>query len=138
MADETLEIRRWNPEGLSRPDGYSQLVTISGAGKLVLLGGKAGINPDGSFPPTLAEQTELMFRNTGIALAAAGAGPEEVVEIQLYIVDLEKIDPSPVYDAVRAYFPSGHKPVSMVIGVSALAYPGLLVEMNVRAVIPAD
>ncbi|MCY3988993.1 MAG: hypothetical protein OXF94_10455 [Gammaproteobacteria bacterium] len=31
-------------------------------------------------------------------------------------------------------FPAGHKPASMVIGVSALAYPGLVVEINVRAV----
>ena len=30
MAD--IEIRRWNPPGLSQPDGYSQLVTVTGQG----------------------------------------------------------------------------------------------------------
>ncbi len=68
------------------------------------------------------------------ALKAAGAGREDVVEIAIYIVDLEKVDPNPVYEDVRNFFPAGHKPASMVIGVSALAYPGLLVEVNVRAV----
>lgn len=128
-----MEIKRWNPAGLSQPDGYSQLVTVSGAGRLVLLGGKAGLRPDGSFPPTLAEQSRLTFENIRIALAAAGAGPEDVVEIEVFIVDLANVDPEPVYDDIRAFFPAAHKPVSMVIGVSALAYPGLLVEINVRA-----
>ena len=39
-----------------------------------------------------------------------------------------------MYQDVRNFFPAGHKPASMVIGVSALAYPGLLVEINVRSV----
>ncbi|MDE0487644.1 MAG: Rid family hydrolase, partial [Gammaproteobacteria bacterium] len=68
------------------------------------------------------------------ALKAAGATREDVVEIQIYIVNLENVDPTPVYQDVRDFFPAGHKPASMVIGVSALAYPGLLVEINVRAV----
>lgn len=128
-------ITRFNPEGLSQPTGYSQVVTVEGAGKLILLGGKAGIHPDQSFPRTLAEQSTLTFENIRKALAAAGATPADVVEIQVFIVDLASIDPTPVYEDIRNFFPAGHKPVSMVIGVSALAYPGLLVEINVRAVI---
>ena len=54
----------------------------------------------------------------------------------MFIVDLASVDPEPVYDDIRRYFPAGHKPVSMVIGVDALAYEGLLVEINVRAVVP--
>lgn len=130
-----IEIRRWNPEGLSQPDGYSQLVTVEGATKTILLGGKAGLYPDGTFPETLAEQSKLMWENVAIALKAAGATPEDVVEIQVYIVDLANVDPEPAYDDIRGFFPAGHKPVSMVIGVSALAYEGLLIEANVRAMV---
>ena len=128
-----MEIKRWNPEGLSQPDGYSQLVTVTGSATIVLLGGKAGIHPDGSFPKSLAEQSKLTFKNIDIALKAAGARRENVVELEVYIVDLANVDPEPVYDGIRRFFPVGHKPVSMVIGVAALAYPGLLVEVNVRA-----
>ena len=134
-APAEIEIKRWNPEGLSQPDGYSQLVTVTGATKTILLGGKAGIYPDGSFPESLAEQSQQMWRNVRIALDAAGAGPEDVVEIQVFIVDLANVDPEPAYDDIRAFFPAGHKPVSMVIGVSALAYEGLLIEANVRAMV---
>jgi enamine deaminase RidA (YjgF/YER057c/UK114 family) len=129
-----VEIRRWNPAGLSEPDGYSQLVTVEGARRWILLGGKAGICADGSVPATLAEQSKQTFRNIDTALAAAGVDRTAVVEISVYIVDLANVDPEPVYDDIRNFFPAGHKPVSMVIGVDALAYPELLVEANVRAV----
>ena len=128
------EIVRFNPEGLSQPDGYSQVVIAKNPGRFIYLGGKAGIYPDDSFPESLAEQSRLTWANIDRALKAAGATREDVVEIQIYIVDLENVDPNPVYQDVRDFFPAGHKPASMVIGVSALAYPGLLVEINVRAV----
>lgn len=127
-------IERSNPTGLSQPTGYSQLVTVTGAQNWIFLGGKAGIRPDGSFPKTLAEQSKQMFDNVRVALEAAGATPADVVEIEIFIVNLATVDPNPVYEDVRNFFPVGQKPVSMVIGVSALAYPGLLVEINVRAV----
>jgi len=130
-----LEIKRWNPEGLDQPIGYSQVVTINGNGKIILLGGKAGLRPDGFIPETLAEQSKLTWENIELALKAAGATRKDVVEIQIYIVNLAEIDPEPVYQDVRNFFPSGHKPVSMVIGVSALAIPELKMEINVRAIV---
>ena len=130
----STEIERFNPQGLSQPDGYSQVVIATNPGRFIYLGGKAGIHPDDSFPESLAEQSRLTFENIDTALKSAGARREDVVEIQIYIVNLEEADPEPVYQDVRDFFPAGHKPASMVIGVSALAYPGLLVEVNVRAV----
>jgi enamine deaminase RidA (YjgF/YER057c/UK114 family) len=133
---EKLEIKRWNPPGLSQPTGYSQVVTIKGDHRQILLGGKAGLRADGSIPESLADQAKLTFDNIKLALAAEGAEPKDVVEIEIFIVDLEKVDPNPVYQAVRDFFPVGHKPVSMVIGVSALAIPALKMEINVRAAVP--
>jgi enamine deaminase RidA (YjgF/YER057c/UK114 family) len=135
LAVGDVTIKRWNPEGLSQPEGYSQLVTIEGAGKMVLLGGKAGLEADGHIPKTLAEQSKLTWQNIDLALKAAGASREDVVEIQIFIVDLANIDPNPAYQDVRDFFPAGHKPVSMVIGVSALAIPELKLEINVRAIV---
>ncbi len=134
-ASADVEIKRWNPEGLSQPIGYSQVVTVMGSGKTIYLGGKAGINPDDSFPESLEDQSDLTFENIRIALEAADATAEDVVEIEIFIVDLANVDPTPVYKDVRNFFPTGHKPASMVIGVSALAYEGLAVEINVIAVV---
>ena len=134
MAD--LEVKRWNPPGFSQPAGYVQVVTITGEHKQVLLGGKAGLTADGKMPPTLGEQAKLTFENIKRALEAEGGDMKDVVELQIFIVDLQKIDPNPAYQAVRDAFPPGFKPVSMVIGVSALAIPGLMMEVNVRAAVP--
>ncbi len=130
-----MEIKRSNPEGLSQPVGYSQLVTVTGAKKLIFTGGKAGIYADDTFPEGLEAQAKLTFENIDVALKAAGASREDVLNIEIFVVDLANIDPTPLYQAVRDYFPLGHKPTSMVIGVSALAYPGLLVEISVMAAI---
>lgn len=134
MAD--LQVKRWNPPGFSQPQGYVQVVTIVGDHKQILLGGKAGLRADGSMPASLGEQATLTFENIKRALAAEDAEMKDVVELQIFIVDLQKIDPNPAYQAVRDAFPAGFKPVSMVIGVSALAIPGLMMEVNVRAAAP--
>jgi enamine deaminase RidA (YjgF/YER057c/UK114 family) len=134
-ASAALEIKRFNPPGFFQPIGYSQVVTVKGQYKTIYLGGKAGVYADDTFPKTLPEQSKLTFENIRRALEAAGATPGDVVDIQIYIVDLAHVDPNPVYQDVRNFFPAGHKPTSMVIGVSALAYPGLLLEINVRAVV---
>ena len=99
MAKPTLEIERFNLGGLSQPDGYSQVVTVKGNYKTIHLGGKAGIYEDDTFPESLEEQSDLTFENIRIALEAAGASPKDVVDIQIYIVNLEDIDfdTNPVY-----------------------------------------
>lgn len=134
MADQ-LEVKRWNPAGLSQPQGYSQIVTVKGDHKEIRLGGKAGLDANGKIPESLADQVKLTFDNITLALKEAGAEPKDVVEIQVFIVDLANVDPAPAYNAIRNYFPAGHKPVSMVIGVSALAIPALKFEINVVAVV---
>lgn len=132
-----LEVKRFNPDGFSKPAGYVQVVTVKGNHKEIYLGGKAGLSADGKVAEGgLGPQDRLTFQNIEKALAAAGAKMTDVIELQIYIVDLQKQDPNPAYQAVRDAFPAGFKPVSMVIGVSALAVPGLLMEVNVKAVVP--
>lgn len=137
LADAALALEpdfdRVNPEGLTQPDGYSQVVTSS-PGRLVFISGQAGVEMDGTIPADLGAQARLMFDKLDIALDAVGASPGHVTRITVYIVDLEKIDPSPVYQAIRDYFPDGAKPASTIVGVSALALPGLKVEIEAMAV----
>ena len=128
-----VELQRLNPADLSTPRGYSQLVIAAGTEKLIFVSGQGGIAADGKVPEDLGEQTRLMFDKIRIALAAAGAGPKDVVQMTVYIVDLQSIDPKPVYEGIRAFFPAGAKPTSTVVGVSALALPGMKVEIEVTA-----
>jgi enamine deaminase RidA (YjgF/YER057c/UK114 family) len=134
-AAADIVIKRWNPDGLHKPTGYSQVVTVEGSGRHIYLSGMTGSREDRTFPKTLAEQSKVTFEKIRTALAAAGATPADVVDVEIFIVDLANADARPVYDDVAAFFPQGHKPASMVIGVSALARPGLLLEVKVTAVV---
>lgn len=131
-----LEVKRWNPPGFSQPKGYVNVVTVKGPRKEIYLGGKAGLTADDFVPEGLEAQAKLTYQNIERALAAEGAKMTDVVEMMIFIVDLQKIDPEPAYEVVRNAFPAGFKPVSMVIGVSALADPRLLMEVNIKAVVP--
>jgi len=134
-AQAQVKIERLNPEGLSKPAGYSQVVTASG-GKRVWLSGQGGIKDDGSVPADLAEQTKIMFEKIGLALKGAGATPADVVAMRVYILDLGKgTDPTPVYAGIRNFYPAGAKPTSTVLGVTGFAVPGMKVEVEVEAVV---
>ncbi len=133
VAAEGPHLERLNPPGLSLPQGYAQVVTAEGPGRWVFVAGQGGIAADGRVPEDLGEQARIMFAKVAIALAAAEASPADVVRIVLYIVDLEHIDPSPIYAAVRAFFPPEGRPASSVVGVSALAVPGMAMEIDVTA-----
>ncbi|SVE25660.1 uncharacterized protein METZ01_LOCUS478514 [marine metagenome] len=125
-------IERINPKGLSEPQGYSQIVTTQG-GKLIHLAGQGGIGDDGTVPENLEDETKLMFEKIAIGLNAVGATAADVVRIVVYIVDLGNINPMPVYEGIRSFFPEGYKPVSTILGVTALALPEMKVEIDVTA-----
>lgn len=134
-AHAQVKIERLNPEGLSKPAGYSQVVTATG-GKRIWIAGQGGIKDDGSVPADLAEQTKIMFEKIGLALKGAGATPADVVAMRVYIVDLGKgADPMPVYAGIRSFYPANAKPTSTVLGVSGLALPNMKVEVEVEAVV---
>ena len=77
-ANADINIKRWNPQGLDQPIGYSQIVTVEGQGKIVLLGGKGGLRPNGSIPDTIEAQSKLTWENIELALNAAGATRKDV------------------------------------------------------------
>jgi enamine deaminase RidA (YjgF/YER057c/UK114 family) len=126
-------IVRLNPDGLTKPRGYSQVVVGRGE-RWIHVSGQGGIAADGSVPADLGEQARLMFEKVRLALAAAGASPADVVRIVVYVVDLPATDPAPLYAAIRDFFPADAKPASTIVGVSALALPGMKVEIDVTAV----
>jgi enamine deaminase RidA (YjgF/YER057c/UK114 family) len=130
-----VKIERLNPEGLSKPAGYSQVVAVTG-GKRVYVAGQGGIRDDGTVPEDLAEQTRIMFDKIALALKGAGATPADVVAMRVYIGGLgQGTDPAPVYAGIRAFFPVGAKPTSTVLGVTGFAVPGMKVEVEVEAVV---
>lgn len=78
-------------------------------------------------------QTRQVFNNIKAVLAAAGAGLEDIIKINSYLTDAGKF-----MDMleVRSEIFGANPPASTAVVVSALAFPGLLIEVEAIAVKP--
>ena len=130
-----MPITKINPDTL--PDagalGYTQTVT-SPPGELIFCSGQVAIDRDGTpIPEDLASQAKIAANNVKLALAAAGATPDDVTTVRLYIVGMTPERLNAVGGALPALF-SGTAPCATAIGVEALADPEYQVEIEVMAV----
>jgi enamine deaminase RidA (YjgF/YER057c/UK114 family) len=121
---------------LSTPRGYSHVVSASGS-RTVYVAGQIAMDKDGNLvgAGALRAQTTLVRTNVKAALAAAGATFDDIVKQNTYIVNLKPHD-LPILREVRAqFFTSANPPASTLLGVTALAFEGLLIEVEVIAVV---
>jgi enamine deaminase RidA (YjgF/YER057c/UK114 family) len=123
-----------NPEELPRPDSYTQVVAASG-GRLVFVAGQVADDAQGNLvgPGDLAAQARVAFANVGRALAAAGARPEQVARITIYVVG-HRPEYLPHISEARVTVFGDHKPADTLLGVETLAEPGYLIEVDAIAV----
>jgi enamine deaminase RidA (YjgF/YER057c/UK114 family) len=122
-------------DGLLPNPAYSHVVAASGA-RTIYIAGQVPIDQQGNLAggDDLAEQTAQVMRNLGLALAAAGAAFADVVKITTYVVGY-KPEHRMIIGKARAPFFAGRKPpASTLVGVSALAVPGWLLEIEAVAV----
>lgn len=132
----TSSIIRKNP--LSLPDaaqaGYSQ-ISITEPGRLAFVSGQVAWRRDGGAAPVaLDEQAEIVTANLSAALDELKAVPDDIVQMRIYAVDLNDESMTTVMGAIGRFL-NGAQPSLTGVGVSALAAPGLRieVEMVVRA-----
>ena len=121
---------------LSTPRGYSHVVSAT-AGRTVYVAGQIALDKDGSVvgKGDLRAQTTQVLENVKHALAAGGATFADIVKQNTYIVNLKPED-LPIIREVRAqYFPAENPPASTLVGVTALAGPDFLIEVEVIAVV---
>ncbi|NMM44709.1 RidA family protein [Rhodospirillaceae bacterium KN72] len=133
----TQMIQRMNPPSL--PDagaiGYSQITTVE-PGRMAYISGQVAIDPDGGpVPSGLADQTDIVVRNARAALAAAGATPQDLVMVRVYVVDLTPDRMNASMPSLLALF-DGAQPSVTGIGVAALADPQFQIEVEMIARVP--
>jgi enamine deaminase RidA (YjgF/YER057c/UK114 family) len=129
----TLELI--NPDGLHTPQSYTQVAVATGS-RLVFVAGQAADDAEGNLVGIgdLAAQAHQAFANVGRALAAAGARPEDVARITIYVVH-HRPEYLPVIEAARVAAFGDHKPTDTLLGVETLAEPGYLIEVDAIAVL---
>ena len=130
----TLEHPR--PQGLLHNAAFSQVVAAAGT-RTIYTAGQVSIDERGELVGAgdLAAQTEQVMRNIGLALAAAGAGFADVVKITTYVVNYKPEHRAIIGKARSPFFANGAPPASTLVGVSALALPEWLIEIEAIAVV---
>jgi enamine deaminase RidA (YjgF/YER057c/UK114 family) len=127
-----------NPSSLfpSLPHGFSQVVIASGR-KMVFVSGQTAWDTQENIVggDSVLEQARQGFRNLEKAMEAAGGTLKDVVALRIYVVDYQAESGTAVGTALRESFSQENPPASTWIGVSALAAPEFLIEIEATAVL---
>jgi enamine deaminase RidA (YjgF/YER057c/UK114 family) len=129
----TLELI--NPEELPTPASYTHVIAATGS-RLVFVAGQVADDAQGNLvgPDDLAAQARQAFANVGRCLAAAGARPDRVTKITIYVVH-HRPEYLPDISQARIAAFGDHKPADTLVGVETLAEPGYLIEVDAIAVV---
>jgi enamine deaminase RidA (YjgF/YER057c/UK114 family) len=100
-------------------------------GDRLFCSGQLGARADGSVPDDVEEQFTLAFQGVAAVLAEAGCTLADVIEMTSYHVDLHAH--LRLFQKVKDRFVAEPYPAWTAIGISALAFPGALVEIRVVA-----
>ena len=126
-----------NPENLLKPGAYTPVISVTG-GTTIYISGQVSQDATGNVvgKGDVLAQTEQVYKNLGIALAAAGATFVDVVKLNVYVVDYKPEYRALLQSVREKNVSKEHPPASTLIGVQALARPEFLVEIEAVAVIP--
>lgn len=129
-----MPLERLNPDGLSRPQTYTQVVVASGS-RLVFVAGQVAEDEQGNLvgADDLAMQARRAFANVGRALEAGGARPDQVTKLTIFVVDF-RAGCLPAIEAGRSAVFGDIRPADTLVGVETLAHPGCLIEVEAVAV----
>ncbi|HEX2500535.1 MAG TPA: RidA family protein [Methylomirabilota bacterium] len=123
-----------DPPGLPAPiSHYSNGVKVEDT---VYVSGQVALDADGRLvgPGDVVAQTRQVLENIRKVLAAGEATLDDVVKVTVYLAN---VDDRPRVNEVRQAFFGANRPASTLVEVSRLALPGLLVEIEAVAVLPA-
>lgn len=108
---------------------YSQCIEHNG---FLFLSGQLPIDPDTrEIPKTIEEQSALALSNVLKVLKEAGSSIEQVIQMRVYISDIELWDK---VNSVYADFFKEHKPVRSIVPTRNLHF-GCLIEIETTAAI---
>ncbi len=124
------------PDTMATHPTYTNAVVVMGPGKVIYTSGEQGNDKNGKTPPDIRGQSQQALENIRLALAAAGATFDHVVKINVYMMDLRR-DHAIFSEIKQTFVNKAHPPASTTVQVAQLTREGVLVEVDVVAVVPA-
>ncbi|RWE12675.1 MAG: RidA family protein [Mesorhizobium sp.] len=127
-----------NPEGIDAPNNYTHVIIARGS-RMVFIAGQYPEDVNGNLVGRgdMRAQAAQAFANLSLAIKAAGARPEDVTRLGIYVANYKR-EFLPMIDPGRRAVFGDHYPTDVLIGVETLAFPDYLIEVEATAVIPAE
>jgi enamine deaminase RidA (YjgF/YER057c/UK114 family) len=124
-----------NPEGIHPPPGYSHTVVATGS-RLAFVAGQAALDRDFQLigGDDLAAQTRQVMTNLSAALEELSAGWDDVVKATVYTT--RPHDYEVIGAAMAEAMGDAAPPAQVLLGVTSLALPELLVEIELVVSLP--
>jgi enamine deaminase RidA (YjgF/YER057c/UK114 family) len=129
-----VEQRKINPWKWQDQYGFSQGIEVSNASRVLYCAGQASVDDTGKpvHAGDMRKQIDQAFRNLETVLKAAGFTLANVVRLNYYTTDVEGfLGAADVFGARLAA--AGCQPPGTLLGVTKLAFPGLMIEIEATA-----
>lgn len=124
-----------NPWPWSAEMGFNQAELVEGGTRTLYLSGQAAMSADGrpQHPGDIAAQISMSLDNLEAVLADANMGLSDTVHLNIYTTDVDGLLAN--YGVVAERLGrAGVAPPGSLLGVSRLAFPELMVELEATAV----
>ena len=137
-AAQTFEKKNYNYSEWTK-GRFSEAVTVTGPGKMIFLAGVGAEDENGKGGDILhkgdfAAQCKYSFDKIKRALEKNGATLADVVKMVSYLTDVRY---QPDFGKCRQeVFGTTPMPAHTLLTISQLAWPGMMVEIDVTAVVP--
>jgi len=128
-----MEKKIHNPWTWQDNFGFSQGVEISGHKRVLRCAGQASVDANGTpmHEGDMAAQVGQALANVEAVLKSAGMTFANVARLNIYTTDVDAF--LGAYGALLERL-GAHRPASTLLGVARLAFPQLMVEIEVTAV----
>ena len=127
-----------NPKTLfpSLPHSFSQIVVASGR-RLAFISGQTAWDKEKNIvgADNLLEQARQALRNVKAAIEATGGALKDVVALRIYIVNYQPEMAPAISSGLKEFFSPQNPPATTWIGVTSLAVPEFLIEIEATAVL---
>ena len=130
-----MEQRKINPWKWQDQYGFSQGIEVTNAGRVLYCAGQASVDDNGTpvHVGDMRKQIDQAFSNLETVLGASGFGLANVVRLNYYTTDVDAF--LGAADVVGGRLAAARaQPSGTLLGVSKLAFPGLMIEIEATAV----
>lgn len=131
------QVEYLRPKELNQNPAFTNVVTVTGTVRTVYVGGQNAVDATGAIvgKGDFKAQSEQILKNIQAALAAAGAGWEHVIKLNLYILQGQSLQEG--FEAFQRIAGNrSHPPAVSMAFVAGLAHPDYLAEIDAIAVVP--